>query len=147
MVLARYLEMAAVARPQLFLAVVSLMLAAAAVVVMDRSRELRELDKTAAVMAALPQQEPLQLLILDQVAAVGLAALLTTAAQAAPASSFSNTTSALPRSSPSNPRRSGLRRLVRSALTTSLLLVAAVVEMPRGAVAVLAVFAQEQVYL
>jgi hypothetical protein len=42
------------------------------------------------------------------------------AALAAPVSSSSNTTSALPRSLPSSPRRSGLHRLVRSALTTSL---------------------------
>jgi len=47
--------------------------------------------------------------------------------QAVPASSSSNTTSALPRSLPSNPRRTGLHRLVRSALTTSLLRVVAVV--------------------
>jgi hypothetical protein len=39
--------------------------------------------------------------------------LLTLAAMAAPASSSSSTTSALPRSSPSSHRRSGLRQRVR----------------------------------
>jgi hypothetical protein len=58
------------------------------------------------------------------------------AAQAAPASSWSNTTSALPQSSPSSHRKSGLHQRARWALTTSLL--RGVVEVETIAVAAVA---------
>jgi hypothetical protein len=76
----------------------------------------------AAQVVPIPLLERLAQLILAVavVAAVMTAQQLALAAQAALASSSSNTTSALPQSSPSSHRRSGLHRLVRSALTTSL---------------------------
>jgi hypothetical protein len=66
------------------------------------------------------ERQLLELLTPEAVAVVGIKTQIPMAQQAVPVSSSSNTTSALPRSLPSSPRRSGLHLRVRSALTTSL---------------------------
>lgn len=89
----------------------------AAVVAVD----LRQMDwplVLAAQAAVVRDQRHQGLLLLrePQTQAVAVAVALEhreQVAQAAPASSFSNTTSALPQSLPSSPRRSGQHRLVR----------------------------------
>jgi hypothetical protein len=76
------------------------------------------------VVAMVLQELPI--LAAVAAAAVTMLQFLATGIPAAPASSSSNTKSLLPlQSSPLNQRRSGWRRLALSALTTSLLRVAA----------------------
>jgi hypothetical protein len=72
---------------------------AAAVLVHQRPPELMEPSIQAAAVVARMEAHPHQMVIW--------------LAQAAPASSFSSTTSALPQSSPSSHRRSGLHQRVR----------------------------------
>lgn len=80
-------------------------------------RERHRLEQAALAAVALAQvlemEQPEQ--SIPEAVAVEVRALdrAETAAQAAPASSFSSTTSALPRSSPSSHRRSGLHQRVR----------------------------------
>jgi uncharacterized protein (DUF1778 family) len=92
-----------------FLEAALLMLAAAAAAAAQDQRVVLEAAAQAAEQVLLARQE-------RPTPAVGLAeAVLTTLLEipAAPASSSSNTTSALPRSSPSSHRRSGLHLRVR----------------------------------
>ena len=115
--------MVATVQPRQFLDRLLLMRAAA--VAQPTKAALRVVVAQAA--AATPEQlaATIPVLLARQIREAVVAGRITNqamplAVQAAPASSSSNTTSALPRSSPSSPRRSGLHRLVRSALTTSL---------------------------
>ena len=93
-----------------------------AAVVPHTKQEQVALVAQAAVVQQVKRRERqlLELLTPEAVAVVGIKTQIPMAQQVAPALSSSNTTSALPRSSPSSPRRTGLHRLVRSALTTSL---------------------------
>jgi hypothetical protein len=106
----------ALARPRLFLAVASLTLVAVVVELTTVERQV-----LVALVVAVPGRQTVQQRqhLEPQTQAVEAVAVehrlmrLQRPAQAAPASSSSNTTSALPRSSPSSPRRSGLHLRVR----------------------------------
>jgi hypothetical protein len=113
-------ETAATVQHLAFLAEVLLMLAVAAVAL--KVAELLERAGQEAVVLGLLEipRQPLEPPTQAAVVAVLRVAQAPYRQQAAPVSSSSNTTSALPRSLPSSPRRTGLHRLVRSALTTSL---------------------------
>lgn len=108
---------------QAFLAHLLLMLVAAAVAYMLEQPEMAALAAVAQVKTHLRRRELLETtaLLIQAVAVAVEVPLMQTVAPAAPASSFSNTKSQVPlRFLPSNLRRSGLHRLERSALTTSL---------------------------
>jgi len=107
--------MAGMARPPLSLAHLLLTLAVVAEELMPPAQQL---PRAGQVVAALAQTAVTALLAQPIPAAVVevvgiMTALNITAAMAAPASSFSSTTSARPRSSPSSHRKSGLHQRVR----------------------------------
>jgi hypothetical protein len=107
------------AQPQVFLAVPSLTQAvavAAAIVAPHQLAEAQRLLAVAVTAAAYQMQTALQEQPIPAAVAVLVAITplpLVLPQQAAPASSSSSTTSALPQSLPSSPRRTGLHRLVR----------------------------------
>ena len=104
---------AALVQHRLFLVALLLTLVAAAVPHIKQERVALVAQAAVVQRGKRREQQLMELPTPEAAAVVGIKTLTRLAQQAAPASSSSNTTSALPQSSPSSHRRSGLHLRVR----------------------------------